>query len=430
MDTDTERCLLGALANQSLTEIREAQRILGQAGLTPEHFANPGHGAVFGACAVLVTQGSPLDPESVWTRLEGNEDVEAAGGKEWLTELMSGQLDVPPGAIPQYVSTLKDRTLRRAVRKQLQQAMHDITDPGKDSSETLVDVTANLARVTRTTRSFRSLEAVYEDVDQDLEAIEKGAVVRVLRTGIVDLDSVIGGLQRGICTAIGADTGVGKSAFLSGIAEYSARHGVKVGVFSLEDSATWLAWRFLARRSGLTQHELKFQKKTAHQAKAIADGKGQVGAYSKNIFIDDRPMLKAEEIVLTARDLIVNHGVGLLIIDHMGEVDVGTAKDRHDLKVAAAFSLFRDLAKTHDIPVVVASQVTIDKQTPMGTPPKLTEFRNSREIANKCRVALGLGRKPNSPVMTINVLKQTNGPAGQSIDVEFVGNAAMVRTSE
>lgn len=45
-------------------------------------------------------------------------------------------------------------------------------------------------------------------------------------------------------------------------------------------------------------------------------------------------------------------------------------------------------------------------------------------------MALGLKRNPGSDSLQVHVMKQTNGPAGQVIDLEFGGSAAMIINTE
>lgn len=59
-------------------------------------------------------------------------------------------------------------------------------------------------------------------------------------------------------------------------------------------------------------------------------------------------------------------------------------------------------------------------------PPSFRDFANSSGAERKARVALGLRRNPGSDVLSVHVMKQTNGPAGQVIDLEFGGAAAMI----
>ena len=63
-------------------------------------------------------------------------------------------------------------------------------------------------------------------------------------------------------------------------------------------------------------------------------------------------------------------------------------------------------------------------------PPSYRDFANSSGAERKARVALGLKRNPGSDSLAVHVMKQTNGPAGGVIELEFGGAAAMIINTE
>ncbi len=426
-DLPTERAVLGIISSVSRTSVPEARVLVDSSGLSGADFSSPVHGILFGECSNLLATGYPVDSSSVTVRVGHRDDVERAGGSAFIAGVFEGDGYLRE-SFPVYAKAVRDLSLRRKVVSELKHGLAMAYDHSQDPGHTLGEVSGTLARMTRTAKTFRTLTDVKATTVTALDAVQRGEQSNVIPTGIQPLDKAIAGLPRAMVTVIGADTGVGKSAFLATIAEQIAARGTKVGIFSLEDEAEWLVYRVLSKRAKVDQFVLRYKKKTEFELDQIESGLGQLSSFDGKIFIDDRPCLTPEEIVLSARDMILNHDVDVIIIDHMGEVNVGRVGDRFDLQIAQALSQFRDLAKTHRIPVVVATQVTSSKDIQHGAVPGLRDFKNSREIANKCRVALGLGRAPGSDVMEIGILKQTNGIAGGTVRVEFIGAAAMLDT--
>lgn len=426
-DIDTERAVLGILAGASRLDIKEAQGSISRHGIRVELFHLPSHQSVYKASQGLLSRGLPVEPVSVNAELKEAPEVEAAGGKAWVSELLDN-VELVSAALPGHVQTLKDLHLRRLMTRELQAGLAKVGDASLSPGEVLAEVSGTLAGMTRETKGLKRLPVIVDAIYDAMERASTGEDLPAIPTGITALDNIIGGLQRSMLTIVAAETSVGKSSFLATVVRNVAKSGSGVGVFSLEDDGSWLGYRFLSRESGIDQSDLRFRPETISDAK-LDNGAERLGKYSARIVVDDRPGLKPEEIVISGRDMVLNHGVECILIDHMGEVNVdkvGGKDDRHDIKVSSALGMFRDLAKTHAIPVVVATQVTTSKEARPGAIPGLKDLKNSREVANKARCVLGLGRKPGSDVMSVAVLKNTNGEQGAIIELPFVKGAAMV----
>jgi hypothetical protein len=105
-----------------------------------------------------------------------------------------------------------------------------------------------------------------------------------------------------------------------------------------------------------------------------------------------------------------------------------TASERTDLEIARHLSLLRGIANRFGVPVIVAGH--LKRQMDPTVPPLLSSFANSSGAERKARVALGLQRRAGSDILSVHILKQTNGPAGQVVDLKFAGAAAMIMATE
>jgi replicative DNA helicase len=284
-------------------------------------------------------------------------------------------------------------------------------------------VTGELSTLTRGSGVLRTVrDSLMDVVLADLE--RKGEVMKVIPTGLPSLDSLIGGLQPTLIMVL-AQAGVGKSAFLATLAHSVAANGHKVGVFSLEDEGDWIAWRLLACEAKVNQFSMRFASLTEAQRDRIEHAGAVVHRYGGNIIVDDRPGLAPQDVVQSAREMVLIHGCEAIILDHLGEMHMsGKRKDRYDLDLDDALRELRDISKVHHIPVVVACHT---KRIDPGTPPKLSDAANSASIERKARIALGLSRPADGDKLRIDVLKQTNGVAGKFVSIDFVKSFAVVR---
>lgn len=427
-DHAAERSLLAVAMVTAETEgVGRARGELERERLAAEDFHHPAHAAVF--TALLQTLARDLPPGAVLLQdaLRGSEPVKRAGGLQWLMDLSNAT--VPGAAFGGFAQTIRDLSLRRRVFSIARRMAEQARNFQLNTADVLSGASGELAGLVRRGEEPKTLVEVLQEIADELAAVDAGTKLPVLPTGIDKLDQVIGGLQPTL-TIIGALPGVGKSALLATIARNVARTGTKVALFSLEDRATWLGWRLLSDESGVTQFVMRHRRLNDYQRGGIANAYDSLAQLAPNILVDDRSALTPQDIVSTARDLVINRGARALFVDHLGEVRYRTGrKDRFDLDVSEGLSDLRSLAKDHNVPVVCATHLVREADKRGTGEVKLSDFANSAAIERQARVALGLSRQPGSGRLTVTVLKQTNGKAGLKVHLDFHGAAAMVRAT-
>ncbi len=363
---------------------------------------------MFSACADCLRRGVPLDFFTVLAATAPSRNVEAAGGRAWLTTLLMGS--------EPFAASL-DEHARKATAALL-------GDPACKPAEVLQDGSRAFSELTIATASLGTAEG---DVMQFAEARDAAQTSRrepVTLTGLEPLDREIGGLQPGVLTMIGALPAVGKSSLLVTMLKNIARRGTRVGLFSLEDSRLWVTERLVALYARVPLFLLKWRVLSPEQLERVHEAQPQVYDLMRNVVIDDRQDLTAADVVQAARTMILELGCGVILVDHIGEIRTQRS-ERYDLDIADALAALRDVAKRHSVPVVVASHVKRRNGVDEKTAPSLTDFANSSAPERMARVALGLSR-PADGCLRVTVLKQTNGSAGQNIDLDLAGPAGMV----
>ncbi len=412
-DHELERAVVAGLAEASQLDARRALLLADQAGLARADFHLPAHQELFEIVQGLLRAGRPADQLSVRTALPR---VDRALLEQTVWESGSSEY-----ALPGHAATLQDMALRRRLVAMARELASKAEDPTLDATTTVSRCAASLAAVGQRATSARGLDDVLGDVARERAQIQDGGAT-VLPTGLLALDAVIGGLQPTL-TVVGAHPGVGKSAFLAAIIKNQAHAGRVVGVFSLEDQATWLAWRYLAAESGLDQFVLRTRPLRDDQHEQLGRGFTAVHNYAGRILVDDRTGLAPRDVVQAARDLVLNRGAKALFVDHVGELRYENRRsDRHDLDVAEGLSDLRGLAKQYGVPVVCATHLRREA----ADPPRLFDFANAAAIERQARVALALTRPPDCEELTVSVLKHTNGKAGLTIKLPFLASAALV----
>lgn len=421
-DHATEGAVFDAISTASAVDVGRARVVAEQSGLVAADFHLPAHAELWDVTLGLLRQGQPADLLLVEAATKGSKAIQSAGGRKFLVPLFVGQRDEL--SLPGLAQSLRDLALRRRMVDAARKLANAAQTLSVDATAALSEGSGALAALTRRGNSVKALAEYLDGISAHMDAVARGEVEPVIPTGIEMLDKAIGGLQPTL-TVIGAQPGVGKSALLASISHNLALRGVKVGVFSMEDEGSWMAWRLLSHQSGIGQSTLRHRRMYPDTAQHIAESIGKLWQPFHNILVDDRSGLSAAEVVMGARDMVLNHGCRAVFVDHLGELRYPNGRrDRFDLDVAEGLSDLRSIAKSYGVPVVCAVHLT--RKSDDGPTPKLTSFANSAAIERQARVALGLTRQPGKDELLVHVLKQTNGRAGMAVQLNFNGPAALV----
>lgn len=414
-DPKIEMQYLGALCKLSEVDLQEARRHVESNQIDPSDFSRNEHNRIYTSISGLICSGVVCDGAALLTALKqagvNAESVASALADSYHHESVDGLCGM-----------LRDLSDKRQTLRQLEDSLVRLK-AGGDVYEVKARVTNHLSR-TRGRKSSKSLDEYVDGAIGHVENVRAGKVKPVIPTYIKELDAAIGGWQNTLIM-VGAEPGVGKSALIATGVHLQAENGHKPLVISLEDEPTWLAWRLMSHKTKINQFNLRFQKLSETD---FSNVKSQKGSY-KNIRTIDGSVggMRIEDIVSSATEAITVDGCDSIWLDHAGEILL-TASERTDLEIARHLSLLRGIANRFGVPVIVAGH--LKRQLDPTQPPLLSSFANSSGAERKARVALGLQRRAGSDVLSVHVLKQTNGPAGQIVDLKFAGAAAMIMETE
>ena len=99
------------------------------------------------------------------------------------------------------------------------------------------------------------LSAYYDRIN---ELSQRDEEIFGVPTGLIDLDHLLGGLQKSDLLIIAGRPGMGKTGFLLSIAKNAAqRHKKHVAIFSLEMSNEQLVQRLMAQETGIDSQRLR-----------------------------------------------------------------------------------------------------------------------------------------------------------------------------
>jgi len=433
-NTEAEQAVLGA----ALLDPDRSVPILVER-LTPEHFHLQRHRVIFRTIRELFANQSggkiSADIVSVANRLEERGDMERAGGRMYLNELLDR---VTTTASLEYYT---DIVRKKAVLRALIQAGGQISELGYDEvseadevldkAESIIfDITAsNLDRSYVLVDDF-----LYEHIDslEELHRDPDRQTIRGFSTGFRELDELTSGMQRSDLVIVAGRPGTGKTSFVLSLARHAAIHDkAAIGVFSLEMTKEQLLERLLCGEGKVSLHRLRGGYVPAPKWRDIASAAGRL--QKATIIIDDTPGVSILEIRAKARRMASQYGLDMLIVDYLQLVDAGVRTDVREQEIAYISRSLKKLARELSIPVIAVSQLSRAVERRESKRPLLSDLRESGALEQDADVVMFIYREDyyNRPEEQAHVsgqgagsdaeviiAKQRHGPPG-TVTVSF-----------
>lgn len=422
---ESERAVLGAVI-QSAAAAHEAATIL-----RPEHFARGAHEIVFRAAVKLADAGQPVEPASVLSELGvagqlarvGDRNLGTAGA--FLHSLMERAGSVGYHA-PKVYAAWQQRNITFALKSCEGIAASENFDPDThlDQIRKLIeDATA----FTGTTALRRQSETVLEVIDSLEEGAEPG-----LKTGYPDLDDALGGLRPRELIVIGARPGGGKSLLGLCVADYVATDlGLPVLFASLEMSDEELTQRRISSIARVPLDHIVRHQLSEDDWHRMARAQDKLTGTRLVVDETSRQSLGHIRGQLRAMDR-TGETPRLLVIDYLGYMASPDVESRQQA-VAALARGAKDIARDHDIPVVLLAQLNRGPEHRQDKRPVPSDLRESGEIEQSADIILLLHREDQHEPESrrageIDVIVSKNRQGGQcTVALSFQGHYGCIK---
>lgn len=370
---DSERGLLGALLLKP-----DVIHDVGDTVKSDSFYAEK-HKLIFEAMHELSSKGEPIDLLSLSERLQNLGHLERIGGRAYLAELANSA--PTPGNYAHYA----DLVARKHLLRSLIGVAHEVTeaayDEARDTHVVLDDAEKAIMEVGNTIASHKfdpisnKLESAWERIEA-LSKKEDG--IRGVPTGYPALDSLLSGLHPSDLIILAARPSVGKTSLALDIARNAAtKHGVPVGIFSLEMSSEQLIDRLLAAES--TVDSWKIRTGTVKDEDDFSRIRDALETLSKApIYIDDKPGNNILSMRAVARRLKREKGIGLLVVDYLQLMMPTNTKNSDSMvqQVTEISRSLKSLARELEVPVLALSQLSRAVEQ-RGGKPRLSDLRDS-----------------------------------------------------
>lgn len=373
-DLAAEKAVLGA-AFLSHGAIEEAMEFV-----SSNDFYQRAHQIVFAAMVKLNDQEKPIDVLTMQSELESEHQLDNIGGTEYLAELAGS---VPTAAnVGYYAKIVHDKATARRLIDVATEIVQKSYDGQENVNELLDEAETSILRVSESSNraGFQRIDTVLNDsINHVYELSKNESDVTGLPTGYPQLDEMTTGLHDDELVIIAARPAMGKTAFALNIAQNVATSSdATVAIFSLEMGAESLVNRMLCAQGNINANHLRTGQLNQDEWNNFMVASSVLA--QANIYIDDTPGIKVQEIRAKCRRLAKENGnLGLIVIDYLQLIE-GSNPENRQQEVSEISRQLKKLAKELSVPVIALSQLSRGVEQRQDKRPVLSDIRESGSI--------------------------------------------------
>lgn len=421
---DAEQAVLGGLMLDEHAWERIADKLI------EEDFYRKDHRLIYRAIGELSNKNMPCDAVTLGEWFESNGLAELVGGSNYVIQLANA---TPSAAnIVAYAAIVREKSILRQLIDAGTKITGDGFQPdGRSTQEILESAEQEVFRIAesgaRGRKGFVPMREAVKEAFQVLhQRYESQGTVTGLATGFEDLDEKTAGLQPSDLIIVAARPSMGKTALAVNMAEHAALKSKKaVAIFSMEMSASQLAFRLISSLGRINQQHLRTGDIKEEEWPRVTSAISLLS--DAKIFIDDTPALSPGELRARARRLKREHDLGLIVIDYLQLMQVPGNKENRATEISEISRGLKALAKELNIPVIALSQLNRSLEQRTDKRPVMSDLRESGAIEQDADVILFIYRdevydkeSPKKGTAEIIIGKQRNGPIGV-VNLTFLG---------
>ena len=403
---EAEQSLLGAILvnNDAFYRVSDF--------LEPRHFFEPIHQTIYETSGSLIRMGKVATPVTLKTFVPAETDIGGMTVGQYLARLAAEATTIINAQ--DYGRTVYELALRR-----------DLIRIGEDMVNVAFDAPVDFAPRAQIEDAERRLYELAESgrydggfqgfaqamkvaLDMAANAYQRDGKLSGTATGLRDLDTKMGGLQRSDLIIVAGRPGMGKTALATNIAYNVAKahraevqadgtmksiNGGIVGFFSCEMSAEQLATRILAEQTGVSSSLIRRGGISQSEFDKIRDY--TIELQHLPLFVDETGGLSISQLTARARRLKRQKGLDVIVVDYI-QLLQGSGKRGNDNRVQEVTEIttsLKALAKELNIPVIALSQLSRQVESRDDKHPQLSDLRESGSIEQDADVVLFVYRE-------------------------------------
>ena len=384
--------------------------------LTADDFYAQRHKEIYLAIEALHFQSQPYDLVMVGDYLGNTNKLLSVGGEQYLIQLMS---DAPSSFynLETYAVKLKKltecRKIEDAGRRIIELAQNTlIEDMPNMALEIISGVEPIISTDSRHSLQDSAVTAFEVISRKQLYKADGGKQSYGVRTGLVDLDALLGDIEPGHYMTIAAAPGGGKTT----MAQMIALNAVKTNDVPCLFMSCEMEHHEVTNRIMSAQARIPF--KNIQTADMTSDEMQSWVAMTAHIFpnykldIVDKAGVSIQEIRGEIKKTIQKYGsIGCVIVDYIQLLTDNKAKDQFE-KISNVSMGLKKIAKDFKVPVIALSQLTKEATSRKIT---MADLRGSGQIAQDSDKIVLLSPDSNGVgVVVAEVAKNRQGEKGEA----------------
>lgn len=369
------------------------------------------HQLIFDALKTAYHNDKPADVHLIAEDLKNKDKLDKVGGVSYLTTL--AQYAGTSAYIEEYADIVRNKSVLRSMINAANKIEKTAFEEPKDVNSALDEAQALFFNITQqaTTRvgyqiqdllsgelAESKLPFLKELQERQEEFHERGPdqpAITGVPTQFIDLDKMIGGLNKSNLLILAARPSMGKTAFAINIAENVAiKSKTPVGVFSLEMTAEELLHRMVCSLSEVESEKVKTGSLDGIEYQRIVETVNRMKEHS--IIIDDQPGLKITDLRARARRMKEIHNIGFIVIDYLQLLSGSKGfynSDNRQNEISEISRMLKNLARELSIPILCLSQLSRKVEERAGHRPMLSDLRESGSIEQDADIVMFIFRR-------------------------------------
>lgn len=390
-NTHAEQGVLGAILydNRLYDKVSEI--------LKAWHFHDPLHGDIYEAITKLIQSGKKADPVTLRTFFDATPDIRPGLPVMTYIVRLVTQLGTTYN-VRDYAKLVRDLALRRELMRAGLEMAEDARNAATDvdPQDIARQAEAAIYGIVETEHESRVVKfgaAANDVIASWAKAYEGGAgYMSGFRSGLVDLDELVGGFQRGNLIIVGGRPSMGKTALSMHFAWRNARAGTPVLVFSMEMSNEELAARQLAADVGVSAFHYRRGQASEDQVKRAVLRANELR--DTPLIIDETGGLTVAQMAVRARRAKRQHGIELIVVDYLQLMSgSGASRGNRVQDITEITTGLKALAKELNVPVIALSQLSRNVESRDNKRPMLSDLRESGSIEQDADVVMFVYRE-------------------------------------
>ncbi len=442
---EAEQSVLGGLmlSNDAFDDV--------MAILNQSDFYTKQHQVIFSVICELSRNNKPFDLVACVAYLETTDQLELAGEKIYLVELVKNT----PGSanILYYAQLVRDKAILRSLITVSNEIAESAYLPkGRDVREILDMAESKINAIAEhgegKERQYKTMDMLLESAINKIdELFNTDGSITGQETHLTKFDELTAGLQKADLIIVAGRPSMGKTTFSMNLAENIAtKNNTPVAVFSMEMPGESLAMRMISSIGRIDAGRMRTGKLTQDDWPKLNKA---INILSQaKIFIDDTPALMITELRARARRidkdvrelqrkeaLEAGHedpeshvtGLGLIVVDYIQLMRGSASSENRVNEISEISRGLKALAKELDIPVIALSQLNRSLEQRPNKRPIMSDLRESGAIEQDADLIIFIYRdevynedSDQKGVAEIIVGKHRNGPL-DTVRLTFIG---------